>query len=287
MHDYLKSIGFRGIDNDDYRMVLHDIVAHPDEQLISDIELGEERVEYRKEYALNMGIAVSGYLDEEDGFVKEFSYPYFTGVHVSENENIKLEKITDRDAYYGLIEDNSLGIDLIFYDQDSMSEIQGFDFNKELQKTPVRLSGLAESGKILLPLTGEKKPEINESIQQKKKELYEGWRNGDADAIEELQNQEIEAYGVISERIKSEDVMTIVSNYIMPVGIECDKYGILGDIESHEVYINKATRQMVHVLSVRCSDIVIDVCINDKDLKGDIKVNRRFKGDIWLQGKIL
>jgi hypothetical protein len=44
---------------------------------------------------------------------------------------------------------------------------------------------------------------------------------------------------------------------------------------------------MVHVLSVRCSDIVIDVCINDKDLKGDIKVNRRFKGDIWLQGKIL
>jgi hypothetical protein len=37
---------------------------------------------------------------------------------------------------------------------------------------------------------------------------------------------------------------------------------------------------------MECNDLNFDICINEKDLMGSPEIGRRFKGTIWLQGKI-
>ena len=39
-------------------------------------------------------------------------------------------------------------------------------------------------------------------------------------------------------------------------------------------------------MRVNSNDLLFDICINEKDLYGIPEVGRRFKGNIWMQGKI-
>ena len=41
---------------------------------------------------------------------------------------------------------------------------------------------------------------------------------------------------------------------------------------------------MVYDLTISCSDMLFHVGIAQKDLMGEPKVGRRFKGQIWMQG---
>ena len=47
--------------------------------------------------------------------------------------------------------------------------------------------------------------------------------------MEDLTMEDMDTYSMISERIVTDDVLTIVDSYFMPNGIECDQYGILGE----------------------------------------------------------
>ena len=72
----------------------------------------------------------------------------------------------------------------------------------------------------------------------------------------------------------------------MPYGVECDQYSILGEIKETEILTNQLTGEKIYRLQLECNDILLDVCINKKDLYGEPAVGRRFKGLIWLQGYI-
>ncbi len=39
-------------------------------------------------------------------------------------------------------------------------------------------------------------------------------------------------------------------------------------------------------MNIECNDMYFDICINEKDLMGVPEEGRRFKGSIWLQGRI-
>ena len=39
-------------------------------------------------------------------------------------------------------------------------------------------------------------------------------------------------------------------------------------------------------MTLNCNELSFDVCINVKDLFGEPKVGRRFKGVVWLQGAV-
>ena len=41
-----------------------------------------------------------------------------------------------------------------------------------------------------------------------------------------------------------------------------------------------------YLMSIESNNMQFDVCINRKDLLGDPQVGRRFKGTVWLQGKL-
>ena len=72
----------------------------------------------------------------------------------------------------------------------------------------------------------------------------------------------------------------------MPYGVECDQYAILGEIVGMRTVKNKITGEDIYVLSICCNELTFDVSINIIDLFGEPQVGRRFKGVIWLQGKI-
>lgn len=287
MHKYLKSIGFRGIDNDDYRMLLRDIEAHPTQQFVSEDFDGDEIIEYIKEYPFGYGVVDIGRLDEEDGFIREYSYPYFEGKTISSNADVELIRNSDRESYQGILEDNRIGIDLVFFVIDSLALIkQDYEEGKKLNTGRVKLSGLATEGKVLFQLADDKIYVPDPVLEKSRAELYEQARNGDVDAIDELSSKDYDTYNLIQERMKSEDTLTILQSYIMPTGIECDKYSILGTILDFNVMQNYTTKQKIVLMKVEASGIVIEIAINIKDLIGELKIGRRFKGEIWLQGKI-
>ena len=96
----------------------------------------------------------------------------------------------------------------------------------------------------------------------------------------------MDTYSMISRRIGKEDILSIVTTYFMPYGIESDKYSILGNIIAYRRYYNHISMEEVVVLTVESNDLTFDVCINRKDLLGEPEVGRRFKGTVWMQGSV-
>jgi hypothetical protein len=111
-------------------------------------------------------------------------------------------------------------------------------------------------------------------------------QSGDAEAMESLTMGDYETYNQVMERAGREDVLTIVDSYFMPNGSECDRYAILGEIESWEKVKNKITGEDLIMLVVMCNGIRLTVCINELDLQGEPEAGRRFRGIIWLQGYV-
>lgn len=287
MHNYLKSIGFRDIDQEDLKILLTDVKAHPDYQNMTDDSGDVRMIEYRKEYAYNQGINISGSLDEIDGFVMDYYYPYLIGELVSSQEDVEIVMNSDREAYQGIIDDPKMGIDLVFYITDDLCHVRSdYQSGQFINHGGVRLSGLCEKGSVLLPLDESIRPVEDLETVTQRANLMKAAKSGDHEAIETLSIQDIDQYNEIGERISKEDIFTILSSYIMPKGIESDKYTILGDITECKKFMNEITHQMVYRMLIRVNSMMMTICINEKDLLGEPIVGRRFYGDLWLQGRI-
>ena len=114
--------------------------------------------------------------------------------------------------------------------------------------------------------------------------LLEAAKKGDEDAMETLTIEDIDLYSQVSRRAMKEDLYSIVDSSFMPCGIECDQYSIIGEITGIEIRENRVSGEMVYDLTISCSDMLFHVGIAQKDLMGEPKVGRRFKGQIWMQG---
>ena len=111
-------------------------------------------------------------------------------------------------------------------------------------------------------------------------------RAGDETAMETLTLKDIDMYSNISRKIMTDDVYTLVDTYVMPFGLECDMYSIMGEILGVKKEDNNLTGEEIYDLTLNCNDLVFDVCVNKADLIGEPMLGRRFKGNIWLTGKI-
>ena len=111
-------------------------------------------------------------------------------------------------------------------------------------------------------------------------------RTGDPAAIESLTLDDIDTYSKVSRRLITEDVFTIVDTYIMPYGIECDRYSILGEILGLQSIENEYTGEELYVMTLEVNGLTFDVCVPVKEVVGEPGVGRRFKGNIWMQGVI-
>jgi hypothetical protein len=301
VHIYLRAIGFSDIDNKEKEIqLLKNMEQSPsltgltwmngsNAGSFQDRQYREHDSRYAEiqcEVGEGMGVILHGYRRPEDGvFVKEFYYPYMEGQIPVEMENIYIRRRNDREAFSVLSEEYPIGSTLIFYLTNGMEWMESVEQGKKEKVKRFTLTGMCIDGKILLPIQKtERQIARQQENTQNRNRMIEAARSGDENAMESLTMDDINTYGQISRRIMEEDIYSIVDSSFMPSGVECDNYSVVGDILQVETVENRWTGEKVYRMVVCCNGVHLTICINEKDLLGEPREGRRFKGDIWLQG---
>ena len=116
--------------------------------------------------------------------------------------------------------------------------------------------------------------------------LIEAAKLGDEAAIDTLSTDDLITYTTLNTRIQNEDLYSIVDTLFMPFGMETDMYSIIGNILDISQEENSITGESVLLLKIESGDIIFTVAIKKDDLQGEARIGRRFKGNVWLHGKI-
>lgn len=291
MHNYLRSIGFSKLrTKEQEEILLSSVVVRPNsKKLVANKETYDNLyAEYTTEYAPGIGLKICGTLDEKEKFHIDHYFPFIDGRYVSSNEHVYVDRKIGSLAFSGLCEDNRMGVSLIFQ-INNPAEHMGEGDLAESKESSLFLSGMSTEGVILLPTVNSSKV-IDGQFGQETKELAKmvaEAKNGEKEAIEKLTFAEMEAYMQIGNRINNrEDVFSIVETSIIPHGMEAELYKIVGLILSHEVYENKVFGEKIIRMKILCNGMLFDICINEVDLVGVVEDGRRFRGVVWLQGRV-
>lgn len=284
MHSYYKAIGFSGSHSKSLvRGIINKAVSEYSENNHEDVK--GKLIEIFVMVSENVGLTIHGEFLEDNSFEIEYSYPFLKPKIYEYYSDITIEKNVSNYSFSASCDNPSIGINIIFYLQNTLSYVNSTASN--LVSSKVGLSGLSLSGKILMPNT--RPEEFEKSYVESKvvrNNLIMDAKNGDEEAIENLTLEDLNMYTKLSKRIQYEDVLTIVDTSFMPYGIECDCYSIIGKIIDFETCSNRITGEELINFTLECNDVNVSVLINKKDLLGEPKVGRRFKGNIWLQGNI-
>ena len=236
----------------------------------------------------NIGITVCGEYDEENNFTLSHYFPYMKSNLISSNEDISIERHIEKESYAGVCDDIKVGVSLIFYLQNVCDYLKvKNNFLLPVRGTSLSLNGLSCEGIILMPIRKNEKDKMKSNqVSKNRIQLIEAARRGDEEAIESLTLEDMDTYSLISRKIQKEDVFTLVDTFFMPYGVECDQYSILGEVLEVNSLKNEVTKEEIYQMALNCNDLIINLCINKKDLLGEPEIGRRFKGTIWLQGYI-
>lgn len=288
MHSFLRAIGFGSIKSrTDEEKLINLVIENATEKQV--FRMSEERsvVELFMEVTEDTGVVVRGETDSRGNFHTSHYFPAHRGNTVTTEEPLYVNKRVDTDAYTGMCDDYRIGVSLIFYIQNLVDLLKNPIRKKERRSCPVYLSALASEGKILLPVEKTKKEaeKVKTDLQNRSALIAEA-KQGNQEAMQSLTFDDIDQYAVVSRRIRKEDIYSIVETSFIPYGSESDNYSILGYINQFEKMTNSYTKEEFYVLNVECNEMNYDVCIHAEDLLGEPAVGRRFRGNVWMQGKI-
>ena len=288
MHQYMKAIGFNLRDGKELKEILREVESNFTKKLIVSYQKTEDFCEYKKEFGANIGISLCGVLDTNEEFDSSFYSPYFVGSGITTYAEVMVERKYEKEQYVGICEDPSIGISLIFFLQNSVEYMRDKHLRINVpRKASVTFSGLALSGKILFPVQkNEQQVRSEKEALSKRKMLIHAARSGDQTAMETLTLDDMDIYSKVSRRLIHEDVFSIVDTYFMPYGVECDLYAVLGEILKVHTVENTHTKEKLYQLRLEINELQFDICIPVKEMMGEPAVGRRFKGNIWLQGRI-
>ena len=291
MHKYLRAIGFtktprrkdiqniirEGVNSTTHRIYTSN--ENDDDSLLAqfDIPLGRD-----------IGITVFGEFDEKDEYYPEYYFPYLDSDIISTSEAMTVEQWLDSDSYSGIPDDLKIGVTMIFRLRNSVEYIRC----RQMKQNPTEgasaaLSGLSLDGTIVLPIYKTQSDiRTHQNSESERLRLMTQARDGNEEAIHNLTIEEMDRYSAVISRIPEEDVFSIVDSYFMPSGSECDLYSVMGEIRECSTVRNDRTGDEIYVMTLDVNALPIRVCINREDLMGDPQVGRRFRGEIWLQGRI-
>lgn len=288
MHSFLRSIGFSEFTKDiDIFPYLQMTIDSPDKKDSYQKPDGEIFVELKKEFGNRIGLAVCGTYMDKKAFHIEYFYPFLYGDYEGKSDEIEIERHSDKNSYAAVCDDLRLGITLIYYLQNISEVYRHTDGKMSLQMGTSVLSALSTEGKIILPveqIDTSRRSQLERLV--KRTRLLSAAKQGDEEAIENLTMEDIDLYSMLSRRVMNEDLLTIIDTSMMPYGIESDLYAVIGEIFDVNHAKNMITGENLVLLSINSKDILFDLCINEKDLIGEPQIGRRFKGKVWMQGKI-
>lgn len=299
LHSYLQSIGFSKISyQKDLQYILNLVRSNPTNKTVkkeSEFLQVESYKDFFESDIISIGITLVGEYDNNSNFYMKYYFPHVTYIgekpyYLKNNLSVIINKRIDTDAYTCMCDNGLMGLPIIFYLNNSFWYNNYYDKNKELKlDVNIKLSALSKHGKVILPSLKKTLSQLRKENKelQRKENLISDAKKGDRKAIETLTIDDIDMYADISQRIRKEDLYTIVENTFIPYGSESDIYSIVADILDIKLFINEYTNEQVYYLRLNCNNITIDLCINKKDLIGQPDIMRRFKGIIWLQGIIM
>lgn len=288
MHSFLRAVGFSKVVNRvDEEKLINLVIEHAAEKQIFRMSEDRSFVELLLEVSENTGVVVRGETDARGNFHVAHYFPIHRGSKITTEESVTINKRVDTDAYTGMCDDYRIGISLIFYIQNVVDLLKNPIRKKEHRCCPVYLSALATEGKILLPVEKSKKEaEKVKANLKNRSELIAEAKQGNQEAMQNLTFDDIDQYAVVSRRVRKEDIYSIVETSFFPYGSESDNYSMLGYINSVERLKNSYTKEEFYVLNVECNEMNYDVCIHVDDLFGEPMPGRRFRGNVWMQGRV-
>ncbi len=288
MHKFMRTVGFSMFQNKKELDALLKKLAAEATSKKEFAATGDEPAfcEIRADLDQGMGVALAGEIDDNRNFTLEYYYPYVTNPQISSQADCSIQRHAEKETYAGLLDEYRVGISLIFYMENS-AEFRGLKDRRRVKPKGVALTGLSVQGKVLLPVLKTKQQAEHSRMEAKNRtRLLEAAKNGDEEAIETLTIEDIDLYSMVSRRIMSEDIYSIIDTCFMPCGVECDQYSVIGEIRKVEKKKNYVTGEEVYNLALECNDMNFYVAINQKDLLGEPLPGRRFKGQIWMQGTV-
>ena len=269
-------------------ILIQKVLLSPDEKIYYKKDEESAIVQLNKEFSKCFGISVVGEINPRGALDVEYYYPYVKGKNMFFQEEIHMEKYSDREAYAGMCDNVNIGVPLIFYAHNFVHYLNMRKHKKMFPKVNnAVLAGLSTKGTVILNIEkDENQIRSEKASNSNRNQLLEAAKEGDMEAIEILTLDDMDTYTMISNRAKKEDIFTIVDTYCIPYGIETDKYSMMGTIMGVEEFTNEESGEEVYYMSITCNDLDFEICINKQDIFGEPAVGRRFKGIVWLQGLV-
>jgi heat shock protein HspQ len=283
-----KAIGFSDLENNTYNFdkLLNKVIENPDSRYVIGRNDEDIFVEYVKYFGKDIGIIVRGFLDDNENVVIESWAPYAHTDKVTDIIEVDIDK-GDNEQYYVICEEEETCNEIEFYLQNVVNFLDVQD-DEEVAIKGANLVGLAAEGTILLPI---EKDLIDKVIETEHDRMYKSLikraKAGDDEAEQILQLQQEQMTESISERLNSEDFYSVIEGYFLQDETFDETYEVLGEIKSLEVITNNVTNEKIYKFNVDSMGIVMDICINKKNLLGVPSVGMRFKGNCWVQGNII
>lgn len=288
MQAYLKAIGFEKYNTrKKIKELLDYVIKNHDRTDYYPISDKESVYTYEKDFGEGIGLSVVQ-IEDETGYSEiDHYFPYVRGINYLYHEKPEFEKVSDKEAYACICDENNLGIPLIFHVNNLVEYLKRKNGIFQEEFNSMTLSGISTEGTIILPIEKDeyqiKKEQRGNEIRN---QMIDAAKAGDVDAMEQLTLEDMDTYTLVSNRSKREDIFTIVNSYFMPYTVECDKYSILGNIIHVQEIQNKMTGEELYYISLECNSIQIEFTIAKSDIVGEPEIGRRFKGYIWLQGEV-
>lgn len=285
MHLFLGAVGFKGVDSDSQ-----------EENLIKNtvreyVEAGRVITDEKHNCAVikapfgdGFGLIIKGSMTKGKRFKAEYSYPYLDSDCVCSCDEITFERHADKDSYAVICDEVKVGVSLIFY-LENISDYYRYIYSKNntIADRTISLSAFSREGKIILPvLKSDRQIKKCQKDTLVRNRLITAARQGDEEAIENLTLDEMDIYNRITDRLRNEDIYSIIDTLFMPCGVECDQYSVIGEIMELISTKNTLTNEEMWIMVLDCNEVVCRVIINKADLQGEPQVGRRFKGNLWM-----
>lgn len=234
------------------------------------------------------GISIRGYYNPDTKVFKQnYYFPYIVGNHELFTKEVIIERQSDKEAYMVHCNESRKEIVPIYFLSNIVDYLKKENAKESLYNKYNYLSALSISGKIILPIKQTRSQFMKEIYNEKKRnKLVDLVIKGDTEAKADLAFQDFETLNSAYERLNNEDIYSIVKSSFVPIGLECDKYSIIGNIIDLIKLNNEITGEEVYYMQLECNDNIISLAINSKDLYGVPQIGFRFVGKIWLQGSI-
>ncbi|NDL67719.1 DUF3881 family protein [Anaerotalea alkaliphila] len=284
---YIKALGFSEYDSrEKAEALVGEVLKEPSKRFASNHRSNQIHVEYYKEYGPHYGLVARGELDDKEELKIHALLPYALGSQRTDTHEVDVVQGDKPDVFSGYCEESRSGTPISFFLQ-NVIDYWDLEDEEDVYIEGVRLAAFSIEGTVVLPIDKDEEELLLEAEEDRiREELLEEARRGNEEAMDILEEEADEATEMLHERMKSEDILSILEGYFVPLGDDDDIYSLLGTIEKVKKLKNKVTGESIYQLVVKCMNITIDLYINVQDMVGKPMVGMRFKGSCWIHGTI-